>query len=74
MVRLERFSLPNILSGEELIEEFIQDEARPQAISEAFFERLIKRRIRDGLGFLMRFAPTSQSRLKRGCPCDMRVN
>ena len=40
MVRLERFSLPNILSGEELIEEFIQDEARPQAISEGILRAL----------------------------------
>ena len=36
----KRFSLPNILSGEELIEEFIQDEARPQAISEGILRAL----------------------------------
>jgi len=40
MVRLERFSLPNILSGEDLIEEFIQDAARPQAISEGILRAL----------------------------------
>ena len=40
MVKLERFSLPNILSGDELIEEFIQDEARPQAISEGILRAL----------------------------------
>ena len=64
MVRLERFSLPNILSGEELIEEFIQMK-RPQAISEGILRALDHDAHENGSRFLMRFAPTSQSRSKR---------
>ncbi len=40
LVRLERFSLPNILSGHALVEEFIQDAAKPQPIADAIVRSL----------------------------------
>ena len=40
LVRLERFSLPNILSGHALVEEFIQDAATAQPIADAIVRSL----------------------------------
>ncbi len=40
MIKLPYFSLPNLLAGEHLVQEFIQHEARPEAMGQALLQEL----------------------------------
>ena len=41
MVKLRHFSLPNLLAGEELVQEFFQQDVRPTALA-ASLQRLLR--------------------------------
>ena len=49
LVKVDRVTLPNLLTGEMLIPEFIQDDATPQAVSAEVISLLDDRERRDGI-------------------------
>ncbi len=65
LIRTERFAMPNILAGEDLMPEFMQDEARPELLARAVIKMLEHQTGRDRLA--ARFAALS-ARLREGDP------
>jgi lipid-A-disaccharide synthase len=49
LVKLQHFSLPNLLAGEPLVREFFQDQVQPEALAEALHSALIDRPRREAL-------------------------
>ena len=46
LVRTDLFALPNILAGEKIVPEFIQDEAKPKKMAKAIKMMLIRGRVK----------------------------